>query len=449
MKINHFSASKVHGYLDFDIKFFPDLTFLTGINGSGKTTAVNSISALISPSLATLAHTEYETMRIEIEHENDVMSVAAHKESDSLVLESSATGESLRVPILREESLGGSEKELEYFREQEARYSGHPVVKLLRSLPTPMFLGLERRSQELFHSTDSYYAHTIRRRTRNVFSSSLSRSLVEATFLAEQRFNAVQAQQRELTDRLRKQIILAALKYESTDRMDRRPVPMRLENLPGIKATLKELGLSEQEVSRQLDPFVERLRDISRYLPFKESIDDVIASEDKEKTHAYMEWLVNRPQFERLLAILKSVERYIADGQTASRPLDDYLAIVNNFLNDSHKELSFDRTGNLRVSIRGGTPEPITALSSGESQLVVILTHLAFNPAARAANVFIVDEPELSLHLKWQELFVDAVRTINPEMQAILATHSPAIILDDIQHCVDLTEMNQTRVLVG
>ncbi len=40
----------------------------------------------------------------------------------------------------------------------------------------------------------------------------------------------------------------------------------------------------------------------------------------------------------------------------------------------------------------GGINSPITSLSSGESQILVIITHLALNPSAQAANVFIVDD---------------------------------------------------------
>jgi predicted ATP-binding protein involved in virulence len=85
-------------------------------------------------------------------------------------------------------------------------------------------------------------------------------------------------------------------------------------------------------------------------------------------------------------------------------------------------------------------PRDIHSLSSGEQQLVVILTHIAFNPAAQAANVLIIDEPELSLHVVWQEFFVDAIREVNPNLQLILATHSPSIVLDNTENCIDLIE---------
>ena len=42
--------------------------------------------------------------------------------------------------------------------------------------------------------------------------------------------------------------------------------------------------------------------------------------------------------------------------------------------------------------------------------------------------MFIVDEPELSLHLEWQLEFVDTLLELNPDIQLIFATHSPEII---------------------
>lgn len=74
----------------------------------------------------------------------------------------------------------------------------------------------------------------------------------------------------------------------------------------------------------------------------------------------------------------------------------------------------------------------------------MIITHLAFNPSAQLANVCIVDEPELSLHVEWQELFVDTLRAANPKVQLILATHSPSIIVDHIARCRDLGKRHST-----
>ena len=118
-------------------------------------------------------------------------------------------------------------------------------------------------------------------------------------------------------------------------------------------------------------------------------------------------------------------------------------ASVNNFLVDSEKQIAFVKPGYLRVVAPDGTHHPIIALSSGERQIVVILTHMAFNRQAQLANMLIIDEPELSLHVRWQELFVREVLTVNPSLQLILATHSPSIILDEMDACVDLASLQK------
>lgn len=41
-----------------------------------------------------------------------------------------------------------------------------------------------------------------------------------------------------------------------------------------------------------------------------------------------------------------------------------------------------------------------------------------------------MDEPEVSLHLSWQEKIIDSIMHINPQMQIIAVTHSPGIIMN-------------------
>ena len=41
-----------------------------------------------------------------------------------------------------------------------------------------------------------------------------------------------------------------------------------------------------------------------------------------------------------------------------------------------------------------------------------------------------MDEPEVSLHIEWQERLINTIRLINPNVQIILTTHSPAVIMN-------------------
>ena len=42
----------------------------------------------------------------------------------------------------------------------------------------------------------------------------------------------------------------------------------------------------------------------------------------------------------------------------------------------------------------------------------------------------IMDEPEISLHIEWQQRLISLIRELNPNVQIILSTHSPAVIMD-------------------
>ena len=43
-------------------------------------------------------------------------------------------------------------------------------------------------------------------------------------------------------------------------------------------------------------------------------------------------------------------------------------------------------------------------------------------------GIFVADEPELSLHLRWQTKFIKQLHEINPNIQLIFATHSPELV---------------------
>ena len=84
----------------------------------------------------------------------------------------------------------------------------------------------------------------------------------------------------------------------------------------------------------------------------------------------------------------------------------------------------------------GETLQPYM-LSSGEKQMLVIL--LTALVQENRPSVMLMDEPEISLHIEWHQRLITLVRTLNPNTQIILCTHSPAIIMDGWMDAV--TEM--------
>lgn len=67
-------------------------------------------------------------------------------------------------------------------------------------------------------------------------------------------------------------------------------------------------------------------------------------------------------------------------------------------------------------------------LSSGEQNEFVLFYDLLFNCASK--NLILIDEPELSLHIKWQQVMINDLQRIcdHNKLNVLIATHSPDLI---------------------
>ncbi|MBR5335827.1 MAG: ATP-binding protein [Bacteroidaceae bacterium] len=99
--------------------------------------------------------------------------------------------------------------------------------------------------------------------------------------------------------------------------------------------------------------------------------------------------------------------------------IDELFAATGKTIIRSKNEIFFNQYGE--------TISPYI-LSSGEKQLLVIML-TALVQECRPSVLF-MDEPEISLHIEWQQRLIGIVHTLNPNAQIILCTHSPAIIMD-------------------
>ena len=81
-------------------------------------------------------------------------------------------------------------------------------------------------------------------------------------------------------------------------------------------------------------------------------------------------------------------------------------------------------------------------LSSGEKQLLVILLTVLVQD--NRTGVLFMDEPEVSLHVEWQQRLISLIRELNPNVQIVLTTHSPAMIMDGWMDAV--TEVSDITV---
>jgi predicted ATP-binding protein involved in virulence len=83
----------------------------------------------------------------------------------------------------------------------------------------------------------------------------------------------------------------------------------------------------------------------------------------------------------------------------------------------------------------------LAALSSGEQNETIILFELLF--MAKPETLVLIDEPETSLHVSWQQEFLNdlkVIRSVNP-LSFLIATHSPSIINESWDLTQDLSDL--------
>ena len=138
--------------------------------------------------------------------------------------------------------------------------------------------------------------------------------------------------------------------------------------------------------------------------------------------------------------IITELQRGHADAaQQLSQQKMRFQDMIDDLFEDTGKKII--RTENeIRFSQIGETLVPYQ-LSSGEKQMLAILLTVLVED--QQPYVLFMDEPEVSLHIEWQKRLIDLIVELNPNVQIILTTHSPAVIMngwmDKVTEVSDIT----------
>jgi len=136
------------------------------------------------------------------------------------------------------------------------------------------------------------------------------------------------------------------------------------------------------------------------------------------------------------LYLSDSVEKY-----TALEPFADklllFLDIVNSKFNP-RKTVEVGGHEGIRIGLANGDSIHPRHLSSGEQHEIVLLFDLIF--FSKPGTLVLIDEPEISLHIDWQKTFLSDVEAIGnaADLKFLLATHSPAIIGNRVDICEEI-----------
>lgn len=100
---------------------------------------------------------------------------------------------------------------------------------------------------------------------------------------------------------------------------------------------------------------------------------------------------------------------------------------LNSFFIETGKKISFEKY-NIVVTLSNGKKLRYQDLSSGERQIIFIFLKVINGSVDK--SLILMDEPEISLHLSWQEKLLNEITKANEVSQIIIVTHSPAIVMN-------------------
>ncbi len=136
----------------------------------------------------------------------------------------------------------------------------------------------------------------------------------------------------------------------------------------------------------------------------------------------YLDYQVNIGN--RIIEALQKGDATLA--QQLAQAKTHFQDIIDNLFEETGKKIV--RTENeIRFSQIGEMLMPYQ-LSSGEKQILAIMLTVLVED--QQPYVLFMDEPEVSLHIEWQKRLIELILELNPNVQIILTTHSPAVIMN-------------------
>lgn len=162
---------------------------------------------------------------------------------------------------------------------------------------------------------------------------------------------------------------------------------------------------------------------------------DIELHELQEQYSYYLGGLANRME----KAILKGneIDKNFITELYSQKNL--FISIINELFKETYKTINTDKS-KLEFILSDGKHLSMYELSSGEKQVLYILLKILLQE--QKEYIVFMDEPEISLHIDWQEILINKILLLNPNCQLLIATHAPSLIIkgwdDSVKNINDL-----------
>jgi predicted ATPase len=394
------------------VDLFRDVTFFIGPNGTGKTTFINLIAAALTADFATLEKIPFKRITISLVPvdgpQRPVITVSKTPKKERPL-------PGLEYKIRADKGDNATEQKFSFDEVQEYLYRNTDLAsRHVREMYRRSSRGIEAALKELVQVQwlSVHRAEIPSTRDERTYESAVDRKLEALSNELVRYFATFIKQKDEKVRQFQEYIFFSLLEQPE----------------PGV--LFGGVG-NEEDARNQEMTIAEIFRELHVNNP---GTDDLIASFFKRASEAQNNVKkANTLQMEdfTVLLALRKINGVTKKWQVLQTQLseifaqrDRYIEIVNELL--QRKKVEINDSNELVFTTRTGKPLTPQVLSSGEKQLLILLSEVLLQKQTPA--VFIADEPELSLHVTWQEKLVSSLRRLNAHAQIIAATHSPDIV---------------------
>lgn len=435
MKLITFYVENMRGYITKKILFRNSVTFLIGINGSGKTTVLKLLNGLLKPSLKDLVEIEFSYLKLELEDNQSKNTFLYCRKEEGKINIGYIDGlkeENYYIDVSRYLLLSKSKENYSLEDEELERmymdFSATNVYKCIRKISMPVILGLNR--------TYSLQRPIMRNRSisfpiqyESDKKDDMAKALMKVQSLVYDYILETARRQSKLSEEFKDKVYDEMLSPLDNDSF-KSNWSKDYKKLQEAKAALSKLSNDESQtkITRKISEFIDVFeRNINEYVNSINNTQSVLPNIQHDKAMHLLMLSFQLNKIKKIAEYAKENSDKISDLRS---PITRFVNSVNMFFEEGGKNIMVAGNGDIIVmnKRRKNKKMQVEELSSGEKQIITLMAYLAFKVDGRRQRIYIVDEPEVSLHITWQERFVDALLEACPDGQFILATHSPSII---------------------
>lgn len=427
--IAHLRVEKLWGSnKPIDIPFHEDVNIIIGPNASGKTTIINLLMYALTGNIAKLIDYNFEliTIRLKSFSSSNELKVKVTKGAETLKFE--IANRAVELPVIPSPIVFRGRRSMashlphDIYRRQFAGELGD-LRKQLEGLVPAAWLPVSRRLP--LADDDEEERTTMRRGSLESVDQCLA-ELLEGLQRYRVLLDAGLGDLRKEFQKHALENILFDKRHDQIFELGSLQAPSQAEKQQLLKA-FEDVGLVDSAMEQRVEEHFSAAEEAVRLLGKK-------GASALDLQTVFIIPLIHRTK--QMVGFAQDLE---TKRQTLFAPLKLYEDTIKSFIDK--KTLTVSKNGELVIMKEGDTGKPILwrHLSSGEKQLLILLTQALL--WEKDPVVYVADEPELSLHVTWQEKLLGALTSLAGRCQFIVATHSPDIASGFGSKIIDLAKL--------